>query len=387
MKFLCWNCRGLGNIATVREQKQLLATYKPDIVFLSETKMSAKEFSRVQNRCRMQSGLAVNSEGRSGGLALIWEEGIDVTIQSLSKHHINSMVRLKNHNNILVTGFYGHANPNLRSNSWEMLERVGGLVREDWVVGGDFNAILNEAEKDGGQKRVRAHMEKFKDVLGNLALVDIKPIRGWFTWQTHSDHDAIIWDMWGSKPKEYPRDQRLCFRFEKCWAMDSEAKNLISSEWNWESTNYVNKLEKIQGVLGPWKRDRYGKMKNDMRKLENKVDRAIDSERRDDSAIILSEMRSRLSELYARGEIYWAQRSRYQWLRDGDRNTRYFHARAMGRLKKNTIEKLKNKDGTWVTNSKDINNVAKNYFWRLFRSNGQNVENHEMAYIQECVTT
>ncbi|KAK5838987.1 hypothetical protein PVK06_007738 [Gossypium arboreum] len=63
--------KGLGNTATVRELKQLLAAYKPDIFFLSETKMSANEFSRVQNRCRMQSGLAVNSEGCSGSLALM----------------------------------------------------------------------------------------------------------------------------------------------------------------------------------------------------------------------------------------------------------------------------------------------------------------------------
>ncbi|KAK5819936.1 hypothetical protein PVK06_024971 [Gossypium arboreum] len=248
------------------------------------------------------------------------------------------MVRLKNHNNIRVTGFYGYANPNLRSNSWEILESVGGLVREDWVVGGDFNAILNEAKKEGDRRKVREHMNEFKDVLDNLALVDIKPGSGWFTWvnnrsggnmikerldrfvtsvsmiekypfmtsrvvrQTQSDHDAIIWDMWGSKPKEYPRDQRLCFRFEECWAMDSEAKNAISSEWNRESTNYVNKLEKIQCVLGPWQRDKYGKMKNDMQKLENKNDRAIDSKRRDDSSIILKEARSRLSQLYARKE-------------------------------------------------------------------------------------
>ncbi|XP_016667359.1 uncharacterized protein [Gossypium hirsutum] len=266
-------------------------------------------------------------------------------------------------------------------------------------------------------------MDEFKDVLDNLSLVDVKHVRGWFTWvnnrsggnrikerldrfvttvsmiekypfmtskvvrQTQPDHDAIIWDMWGSKPKEYPRDQKLCFRFEECWATNSKAKSIISSKWNWEATKYVNKLEKIRGVLGLWQRDRYGKMKNDMRKLENKIDWAIDSERRDDSAIILREMRSRLSQLYAREEKYWAQRSRSQWLRDGDRNTRYFHARATGRLKKNTIEKLKNEDGMWVIDSMDISNVAKNYFWRLFRSNGQNVENHYMEYIQECVTT
>ncbi|PPS06860.1 hypothetical protein GOBAR_AA13787 [Gossypium barbadense] len=281
----------------------MIAAYKPNIIFLSETKMSANDFCQVQNRCRMQSGLAVNSEGLSDGLTLMWEEGMDVTIQSFSKKCWKGLV------------------------VW--LERIGWL--------GDFNAILNEAEKDGGRRKVKAYMDEFKNVLSNLALVDIKPVRGWLTWvnnrsggnminerdrfitsvsmiekypimtsrvvrQTQSDHDALIWDMWGSKTKEYPREQRLNFRFKEYWVMDGEAKNVISSEWNRESTNYVNKLEKIQGVLGRWQRDKYGKMKNDMRKLESKIDRVINSERRDESTIILREMRSRLSQLYAREE-------------------------------------------------------------------------------------
>lgn len=36
-----------------------------------------------------------------------------------------------------------------------MLRRVGGSVREDWVVGVVFNAILNKEKKDNGCKKVR----------------------------------------------------------------------------------------------------------------------------------------------------------------------------------------------------------------------------------------
>ncbi|PPR90579.1 hypothetical protein GOBAR_AA30105 [Gossypium barbadense] len=182
MKFMCWNCRDLGNPAKLRELKQLLAANNPDLIFLRETKMSANDFRRVQNKCRMQNGLAVNSEGRSGGLALMWRDGMNVSIQNYSKHHIDSMVKLENNKNIRVTGFYGHANPNLRSNSWDILRRVGESVREEWIVGGDFNAILNDAEKEGGRRGVRAQMNEFKEVMDELALVDIKPDSGWFTW-------------------------------------------------------------------------------------------------------------------------------------------------------------------------------------------------------------
>ncbi|PPD85534.1 hypothetical protein GOBAR_DD17534 [Gossypium barbadense] len=117
MKFLCWNCRGLGNPAKLRELKQLLGANNPDLIFLSETKMTPNDFRRVQNKCRMQNGLVVNSEGRSGGLALMWRGGMDVSIQSYSKHHIDSMVKLESNKNMGVRGFYGHANPNLRSSS------------------------------------------------------------------------------------------------------------------------------------------------------------------------------------------------------------------------------------------------------------------------------
>ncbi|KAK8328755.1 hypothetical protein V6Z12_A11G273200 [Gossypium hirsutum] len=282
MGFMCWNCRDLGNPAKLRELKQLLTANNPDLIFLRETKMSANDFRRVQNKCRMQNGLAVNSEGRSGGLALMWRDGMNVSIQNYSKHHIDSMVKLENNKNIRVTGFYGHANPNLRSNSWDILRRVGESVREEWIVGGDFNAILNDAEKEGGRRGVRAQMNEFKE---------------------------------GKK---------------------------------------------------------YGNLKRDMQKLEKHIDWIIDSVSRGESGRTLKETQRRLDFLYAREESYWAQRSRSNWLREGDRNTRYFYAKATGRLKNNVIEKLKNAEGQWVTNSKDINKVAKDYFVKLFRSNGQN---------------
>ncbi|KAA3483582.1 reverse transcriptase [Gossypium australe] len=233
--------------------------------------------------------------------------------------------------------------------------------------------------------------------MDELAFVDIKPEKWWFTWvnnrsggsiikerlarflcsvsviekfpfmttsvvrQTKSDHDAIILDMWGRKPKEYPKDPRLCFKFDDCWATDREAKNFISSAWNKGVLSYVEKIDSIRSVLGPWQRDKYGKMKREIRKLEQKIDMFIDSSQRVDSANPLKETRCRPGHLYAKEEKYWAQRSRSQWLREEDRNTQYFHARATSRFKKNNIDKLKYLNGNWVTDNKDICNVAKDY--------------------------
>ncbi|KAK5775685.1 hypothetical protein PVK06_043607 [Gossypium arboreum] len=171
-----------------------------------------------------------------------------------------------------VTGFYGHVNQNLRSNSWDRLRKVGDSVREDWVVGGDFNAILNDTKKEGGHRGVRMHMNDFKEVMDNLTLVDIKPYSGW------------------------------------------EAKNIIGRVWNRDDTDYGNKIERV----------------------------------REDSGKTLKETRRRLDFLYAREESYWAQRFWSKWLKERDRNTRYFHAKATRRLKKNNIQRLKDIEGNWV---------------------------------------
>ncbi|MBA0875197.1 hypothetical protein Goshw_027775 [Gossypium schwendimanii] len=40
---------------------------------------------------------------------------------------------------------------------------------------GDFNAILNDVEKKGGCKKARLQINEFKDLVDELALVDIKP--------------------------------------------------------------------------------------------------------------------------------------------------------------------------------------------------------------------
>lgn len=117
MKLLCWNCRGLGNPAIVRELKQLIVDNNPDIVFLCEIKMHSNNFSYIRNICRIAGSLVVNSEGRSGGLAILWKDGVDVSIQKYFKHQMDLLVRMENHNNTRFTGFYGHADPNLRERS------------------------------------------------------------------------------------------------------------------------------------------------------------------------------------------------------------------------------------------------------------------------------
>ncbi|KAB2084955.1 hypothetical protein ES319_A05G369500v1 [Gossypium barbadense] len=111
-------------------------------------------------------------------------------------------------------------------------------------------------------------MDDFQMVMDELALVDVKPDKGWFTWtnnhegnsevrecldrflvlaswsgcvlflpssvlrRTCSDHDAILLDTLGRKSREDIRDSRLSFQFEACWANRNEAKDMIKRVWD-----------------------------------------------------------------------------------------------------------------------------------------------------------
>ncbi|KAL9666219.1 hypothetical protein QQ045_000543 [Rhodiola kirilowii] len=75
-----------------------------------------------------------------------------------------------------------------------------------------------------------------------------------------------------------------------------------------------------------------------------------------------------LDEWLAREELLWRQRSRVDWLREGDSNTKYFHSRASQRRKKNTVGKIKGCNDLWITDEMEICKKAVNYFAGIFKS-------------------
>lgn len=62
------------------------------------------------------------------------------------------------------------------------------------------------------------------------------------------------------------------------------------------------------------------------------------------------------------------QRSRLDWLKEGDQNTRYFHCRANQRNKRNFIAGLEDDTSAWFEEEGRMANLIEEYFGALFTS-------------------
>ena len=89
---LGWNCRGLGNLRTVRVLGELVQRWNPNIIFLFETKINKRAMEKIMEKINFVNGLIVPRKGRGGGLALLWKREVDLEIMGYSRNHIDAIV-------------------------------------------------------------------------------------------------------------------------------------------------------------------------------------------------------------------------------------------------------------------------------------------------------
>lgn len=97
----------------------------------------------------------------------------------------------------------------------------------------------------------------------------------------------------------------------------------------------------------------------------------------DDRALVEDEIleRNRVSaELWKwlkRQESYWIQQSREKWLKEGDRNTKYFHAKVTSRLRRSRLEQIM-VNGELSRRPDVIHEAVFGYYKSLFREDWSN---------------
>uniref|UniRef100_A0A803QCS5 Reverse transcriptase domain-containing protein n=1 Tax=Cannabis sativa TaxID=3483 RepID=A0A803QCS5_CANSA len=153
---------------------------------------------------------------------------------------------------------------------------------------------------------------------------------------------------------------------------DPECKELITKCWD-HSTNIdpvqalLSSLDSCATSLQNWHQRKYGSMKKNITATQSRVNELNNLTHRDnDNMRELKRAETILDDLLEQEEIYWQQRSRVDWLSSGDRNTKFFHAKASARKSNNKIKSLINEAGVRVHSKVDMAATIHDYFASIF---------------------
>lgn len=150
------------------------------------------------------------------------------------------------------------------------------------------------------------------------------------------------------------------------WAMDSGCSEVIKEAW--QSRGDVNpilnlkvKTEACTGDLLKWNKQHFGNIQAQIREAEQKLKGMGDPKTR-------KEIMKSIRELRRKEEVLWWQRSRINFLKYGDSNSKWFHLKASERKRHNRITKLRDNDGIWRESEDELQKVVVDYFMDLFSS-------------------
>uniref|UniRef100_A0A803QJ80 Reverse transcriptase domain-containing protein n=1 Tax=Cannabis sativa TaxID=3483 RepID=A0A803QJ80_CANSA len=384
----------------------LIIQKKPNIVFLCEVLCKRDRVERLKRQCHFDGCFVVESQGRGGGIAMLWKDNEEVSLVDFSNNHINVTVKLERGGAWLFTGLYGEPNRNLRHKTWSQICDLAASIEGPWCIMGDVNNVCNVKDKRGGRPYPASLIQGFNDALSVGRLQDLC-LEGYpFTWErgrgtdkwvevridralvnqewlscfsmaklfnlevSTSDHCPIILML----NPDAPSPSKRKFRFENAWLKDPMCLQIIQDCWESQGgLELKDKLSFCGEKLAEWGNDILGNLKNQIAKCKKDI-KQLKNKRDDVSCQAYKEANDQLSKLLGMKESYWRQRSKQLWLKEGDQNTKYFHASASARRRNNLITSLCNNDGERVDWDSGLSEVIADYFHDLFSSSDVDLE-------------
>ncbi|XP_061343725.1 uncharacterized protein LOC133289741 [Gastrolobium bilobum] len=261
---------------------------------------------------------------------------------------------------------------------------------------GDFNSILSVVEKTGGKKVCWRSLSDMQQCLWNCNLSDMGYKGPEFTWKRGRLHERldracsseawnIAWpDRFVSHLPFYNSDHRpilVCnghakngahprsFKFLAAWLTDKSFNSLVKNSWE-NNVGWLMARHKFEEEAKRWHLDVFKEALKQKNRLYSRLN-GLDSFRfgrfDPNTELLQKELWKELQGILIKEELIWFQRSRNQWLKYGDKNSKFFHSSTVSRRRHNRIVTLKNEQGKWVSDTKELVDMAVAYYQQLFK--------------------
>jgi hypothetical protein len=165
------------------------------------------------------------------------------------------------------------------------------------------------------------------------------------------------------------------FRYEQMWETHDEYFPMLEKVWASLGKaktvqNTSEKLKAMASALSAWGKHTFGQVRSELRNLKKKLEELRSEPNCHGPSYEEIKVQNRIVELNFCEEIMCRQRSRIQWLAEGDGNTKFFHQKASTRKRKNRINELRREDGTLCQDNEQLGNMVINFCENLYYSEG-----------------
>ncbi|XP_010315021.2 uncharacterized protein [Solanum lycopersicum] len=184
-----------------------------------------------------------------------------------------------------------------------------------------------------------------------------------------SDHCPLLMEM-------RDKDDHIIkyFKCLNCWIENESFLSTVEQCWKKDITGNPmwilhSKLKRLTTTLREWSKQEYGDVFEKVKHYEEVVKKAEEDLIMDNS----NENRGKLKNANAHYIRYLKleynilqQKTQLHWLKEGDANSKYFHAVIRGKRKRMSIHKIMKDNGNWIEGEEYIAREACEYYEKIF---------------------
>ncbi|XP_060182761.1 uncharacterized protein LOC132612660 [Lycium barbarum] len=264
---------------------------------------------------RRRLGMRYAHYNCNGKIWFFVNDNVDVEILQDLEQQITIKLLFQDWNkSLMVTMVYAKCDHLERISLWDSLYSLADQMELPWLVGGDFNNIMNEDEKIGGLPVSPDEYEDFEFCINSCELTD-------------SDHAPLLL-TWGESSQHI----RKPFRFLKFWTEHASFLEVVNQAWitDFEGDDFIKfklKLKNVKSALSAWSKATFGDIFKQLTVREEVVrikEQCFEEDPTLMNGMVLQQAQAALKKYVHYEEEFWRQKSHMASFAEGDRNTRFY---------------------------------------------------------------